>query len=110
MSGGENMNQNLTSVFVTGLILLVSMGQAHAKKGADHTVEVAEGVYSYGDPKKGYYSMFVVTSDGVIAIEPVNIPHAEGFLKAIKETTPKNQKNRLLCAMTAANGVSKPKK
>ena len=31
--------------------------------------------------------MFVVTTDGVIAIEPVNAKHAEGMVAAIKSVT-----------------------
>lgn len=53
-----------------------------------HVVKAAEGVYKY-DPGAGYSSMFVVTNDGVIAIEPVDTKHAQGFLKAIKTVTNK---------------------
>ncbi|HEY5649778.1 MAG TPA: MBL fold metallo-hydrolase [Nitrospiria bacterium] len=48
----------------------------------------ADGVYRYG-PGNGYYSMFVVTPDGVIAVEPVNTEHSTGFLKAIRSVTDK---------------------
>ena len=48
-------------------------------------VEVADGVYSYG--VGNYISMFVVTSDGVIAIDPINPGHAQGFVAAIKSVT-----------------------
>ncbi len=48
----------------------------------------AEGVYRYA-PGDGYISMFVVTNDGVIAIEPVNTTHATGLLKAIRSVTDK---------------------
>ena len=52
----------------------------------DHTVEIAEGVYSYG-PGDEYFSMFVVTGEGVIAFESVNTEHATGLLHAIAEVT-----------------------
>lgn len=52
----------------------------------EHVWEVADGVYRYG-PGNGYYSMFVVTDDGVIAIEPINTAHSQGFLNAIESVT-----------------------
>jgi len=52
-----------------------------------YTQQVAEGVYSYGDPAKGYYSLFVVTQGGVKAIESVNTQHATGLLNAITAVT-----------------------
>ena len=52
----------------------------------DHTVEIADGVYSYG-PGDQYYSMFVVTDEGVIALESVNTGHATGLLAAIRGVT-----------------------
>jgi glyoxylase-like metal-dependent hydrolase (beta-lactamase superfamily II) len=53
---------------------------------AQTTTKVADGVYSFARPD-GYISMFVVTSEGVIAIEPVNTKHATGLLAAIKAVT-----------------------
>lgn len=52
----------------------------------EHTAKIAEGVYSYG-PGNHYYSMFVVTGEGVVAIESVNTAHAKGMLQAIREIT-----------------------
>ncbi len=52
----------------------------------EHTAMIADGVYSYG-PGNGYISMFVVTSEGVIAIESVSTEHAKGFLQAISQVT-----------------------
>ena len=59
---------------------------AAAKSLPENTAKIAEGVYSYG-PGDGYYSMFVVTGKGVIAIEPISTVHAKGLLKAIEEVT-----------------------
>ena len=53
---------------------------------AESTLMVADGVYSYA-PGDNYISMFVVTSDGVIAVEPANTQHAEGLLEAIASVT-----------------------
>ena len=44
---------------------------------AETISKVADGIYLFA-PGDGYTSMFVVTSEGVVAIEPVNTDHAEG--------------------------------
>ena len=49
-------------------------------------VPVVNGVYAF-DPHDGYNSMFVVTDDGVIAIEPGTPQHATGLLAAIRSVT-----------------------
>ena len=53
-----------------------------------HITKAADGVYKF-DPGMGYSSMFVVTDDGVIAIEPVNTEHAKSLLNAIQSVTDK---------------------
>ncbi len=58
---------------------------ASAQTLPDHTAKIAEGVYSYGPG--AYFSMFVVTSEGVIAIESVNTQHSTGLLQAIRAVT-----------------------
>lgn len=70
--------------FLAGLTSLLLFGAAaHAQ---DNVVQVADGVYAF-DPQDGYNSMFVVTDEGVIAIEPVNSRHAAGMLEAIRSVT-----------------------
>ena len=71
----------ITAIFSTLLMMNTAFAQEHVWKAAD-------GVYRYG-PGDGYYSMFVVTDEGVIAIEPVNIKHSQGLLKAIRSVTEK---------------------
>lgn len=71
----------ITAIFSTLLMMNTAFAQEHVWK-------VADGVYRYG-PGDGYYSMFVVTDEGVIAIEPVNIKHSQGLLKAIRSVTEK---------------------
>ena len=56
-----------------------------AQNPPNHTARIAEGVYSYGP--EHYFSMFVVTGEGVIAIESVNTQHSTGLLQAIGEVT-----------------------
>ena len=75
---------SMTKVFFAALFL-VAVG-APGSQGAN-SVEVADGVYSYGNPALGYFSMFVVTDDGVIAVEPVNTAHSLGLLEAIRSVT-----------------------
>lgn len=71
---------------------LMLFSPAQAADGIGNRVwEVAEDVYRYGaisDPN-GYYSMFIVTDEGVIAIEPINPQHSKGLLAAIKSVTDK---------------------
>ena len=69
---------------LAALSLVVSTNVEQA--AAESVVKVADGVYLYA-PGDGYVSMFVVTTDGVVAVEPVNTPHAEGMLKAIGSVT-----------------------
>ena len=67
----------MASLFVPAATSVAAAGQASA---------VADGVYRFA-PGNGYTSLFVVTTDGVIAIEPVNTKHARGMLAAIKSVT-----------------------
>ena len=71
------------------VVVMSSLGVSNAAfaEMAEHTTKLANGVYSYGDPSKGYNSMFVVTGDGVIVVEPVNTEHSKGMLNAIKSVT-----------------------
>jgi glyoxylase-like metal-dependent hydrolase (beta-lactamase superfamily II) len=71
----------MVAFFSTSLMMNTVFAEAPVWKAAD-------GVYRYG-PGDGYYSMFVVTDEGVIAIEPVNNKHAQGLLEAIKSVTDK---------------------
>ena len=66
-----------------GLTALVLGAAAHAQ---GNVVQVADGVYAF-DPQDGYNSMFVVTDEGVIAIESVSSQHATGMLEAIRSVT-----------------------
>ena len=74
---------------VAGLTALLFLVPAFAEQAAaENTLKVADGVYRYA-PGNNYASMFVVTAEGVIAVEPVNTKHAEGLLKAIGSVTDK---------------------
>ena len=81
---------NIKRFAIAGLAALSLLASTFAEPtaAAENTTKVAAGVYSYA-PGDGYISMFVVTSDGVIAVEPVNTQHAKGLLKAIRSVTDK---------------------
>ena len=71
----------MAGILTTTLMMNSAFSQEHVWKAAD-------GVYGYG-PGDGYYSMFVVTDEGVIAIESVSIKHSLGLLTAIRSVTEK---------------------
>ena len=79
---------SIKPLIVAGLAALSLQMSAFAQQvaAAESTLMVADGVYSYA-PGDNYISMFVVTSDGVIAVEPANTQHAEGLLEAIASVT-----------------------
>ena len=79
---------NIKPLVIAGLAALLLQVSISAEQAAaaGNTTEVADGVYSYS-PGDGYTSMFVVSSDGVIAVEPVNTQHAQGLLEAIRSVT-----------------------
>ncbi len=77
---------NVLRIAVALLAALLVYGSVAAAD--DVLTQAAEGVYRYA-PGDGYISMFIVTKDGVIAIESVNTTHAQGLLKAIQGVTDK---------------------
>ncbi len=80
--------RNIALALAAGIAALTFSATAQAAKHLvnEQVLEVADGVYAF-DPQDGYNSLFVVTDDGVIAIEPVNSQHATGFLEAIRSVT-----------------------
>jgi len=57
-----------------------------AKEGFPASKEVAAGVYSFSND--GFYmSMFVVTSEGVMVVDPMNNNQAKGMLAEIRKVT-----------------------
>merc|ERR1712071_209113 len=68
------------------LLLIVASSQAQQA----YTVEeIGPGVYSFNTVDSGqeYMSMFIVTGDGVIVIEPVSTAHSTRMLEAIGQIT-----------------------
>ena len=72
-------------LFLSSIVVFPLLGNASSEK---QIWKAAEGVYKFS-PGNGYSSMFVVTDDGVIAIEPVNTNHSKGLLNAIQSVTDK---------------------
>ncbi len=68
-----------------GFLLVLLPLSAWAQGKEAKTVKISESVYVYDAGM--YLSMFVVTKDGVIAIEPVNSKHSKGLLAAIRSVT-----------------------
>jgi glyoxylase-like metal-dependent hydrolase (beta-lactamase superfamily II) len=50
------------------------------------TFEIADGVYSFASDGS-YFSMFIVTGDGVMVIEPIRTEHSKQMLEAIQNIT-----------------------
>ncbi len=74
-------------IFVLSVILLsapIGFSQSLPK----NVGEIGENIYSYSLDGE-YFSMFIVTEDGVIAIESINSMHAKGMVDAIKQITEK---------------------
>jgi len=77
--------ENLLILFLIIMVTFPLIGNASSNK---HLYKATDGVYKY-DPGMGYSSMFVVTDEGVIAIEPVNTEHSKGLINAIQSVTNK---------------------
>ncbi len=54
----------------------------------EKVIKVADDIYCFLGPQ-GYNTLFLVTDKGIVAIDPINPNHAEGFLKSIRETSTK---------------------
>ena len=60
-------------------------GNVVYQDGLYQLIEVSENLYSFGD--YAYFSMVLVTDEGVIAIDPMKPKHSEVMLQAIKAVT-----------------------
>lgn len=68
---------------------LLAFTSASAQQGEYKSIEVAEGVYSFGGGPYGYFTMFVVSNDGVLVADPVNPDLAKAMLQEIRSITTK---------------------
>lgn len=80
------MKRIFRTTYLAALGALTSLLMLGGASAQDQVIELAPGVYAF-DPGDEYNSMFVVTDEGVIAVEPVNSRHAAAMLEAIKTVT-----------------------
>ena len=73
-------------VFFLTVIFVTAFGQTHSQTLPENVAEIDKNVYSYSLDGE-YFSMFVVTTDGVIAIESINSMHSKGMVEAINQIT-----------------------
>jgi len=78
-----------TKSLLVALVIIFAPLVMNTAVAEEYTWKVADGVYIYGNPNVGYFSMFAVTGEGVIVVEPINTAHAKHMLKAIKKVTDK---------------------
>ncbi len=79
----------LSSLSLAVLVTVSVFGplkNATAQTLPDNVAKIGESIYSYQGAAE-YYSMFIVTTDGVIAIESVDSHHAAGMVEAIRAVT-----------------------
>ena len=75
-------------VVVVLSVILLSAPTVFSQSLPKNVGEIGENIYSYSLDGE-YFSMFIVTEDGVIAIESINSMHAKGMVDAIKQITEK---------------------
>ena len=68
---------------------LLACASATAQQQAYRSTEVAEGVYSFGGGPFGYFTMFVVSNDGVLVADPVNPDLSNAMMREIRSITTK---------------------
>ena len=84
MLRGKQIAAAATALLIAG----AGIAQA-ADNGSETTREIAPGVYSFAPVGSHYFSMFVVTDEGVAAFETVNSKHSTAMLEAIRKVTDK---------------------
>lgn len=75
-------------IALLSISFIISFGPANSQSLPKNVAEIDKNVYSYSLDGE-YFSMFIVTTNGVIAIESINSMHAKGMVDAIKEITKK---------------------
>ena len=82
----EEIMKKLVSLVVT--VLTFTVGALGQNTGYV-SQKVADGVYSFGGGPWAYYTMFVVTNEGVIVTDPINPDLASAMMKEIRIITDK---------------------
>lgn len=81
----KNLSNLNLPVFLL-VILLGSINSAISQSLPENVGQISKNIYSYTADGE-YFSMFIVTSEGVIAIESINSMHAKGMVDAIGQIT-----------------------
>merc|ERR1719357_266839 len=71
------------------LLLLLALLNAHSVIAEGRTAQIAEGVYAFdlGNLGLPYSSMFVITGNGVMVVDPINSNSARAMLTEIRKLT-----------------------
>ena len=83
----EQIHMRLFGLIALGTLL--ACASATAQQEMYKSIEVAEGVYSFGGGPFAYYTMFVVSDDGVLVADPVNPDLATAMIREIRSITTK---------------------
>lgn len=75
-------------IVVLSIILITAFSPANSQTLPENVAKIDKNIYSYSLDGE-YFSMFIVTTDGVIAIESINSMHAKGMVDAIIQITKK---------------------
>lgn len=79
----------LSNLVVSTIVITLFVGFSSALRGQalpENVARIGEDIYSFKGGGE-YFSMFIVTSDGVIAIESVDSGHATAMVEAIEKVT-----------------------
>lgn len=74
--------------FVLTVIFVMALSPTYSQTLPENVAKIDKNIYSYSLDGE-YFSMFIVTTDGVIAIESINSMHAKGMVDAINQITEK---------------------
>ncbi len=75
-------------ILILTVTIITAFNTVTSQTLPDNVAKIDENVYSYSLDGE-YFSMFIVTTDGVIAIESINSMHAKGMIAAIRQITEK---------------------
>ncbi|WP_299104304.1 MBL fold metallo-hydrolase [uncultured Tenacibaculum sp.] len=78
----------IIKIAIFTLLIFMNTGLTFSQEKSNRTVKIAKNVYSFTS-NNGYYSMFIITEDGVIVIESVSTKHSKEMVREIKKITNK---------------------
>ena len=94
------MNQKIILGIIISVIILISAislsfyslyleedDKTNLTQNLSGLIKVTDDIYSFGS--NGYFSLIMITDEGIIIVDPVNQQHSENMLDAIKEISDK---------------------